>query len=202
MGHNSDQNIIVQMMLKGIGGPRNTQGALLVREGRPLGGNSLAMSFLAQIYDGDDGLPPNDALATYWWFEAYEKGSPTATKVLQDRGLIAKRDLAAQAFVDRIDRNGPDRSSVATFTLEVAQYCKYDGDRCHELSVAALQFQRSQNSAAESANMARLWNTYSSSGATDDAKWRERSDCMKRKTESIQRHTYGQQDWYYSGACS
>jgi hypothetical protein len=49
--------------------------------------------------------------------------------------------------------------------------------------------------------MARLWNTYGSRGATDDAKWRERSDCMKTKTESIQKHTYGQQDWYYSGSC-
>jgi TPR repeat protein len=201
MGHNSDQNIVAQMMLKGIGGPRNTQGARFWFEKAALGGNSLAMSFLAQIYDGNYGLPPNDALATYWWFEAYKKGSPTATKVLQERGLIAKRDAVAQAFVDRIDRNGPDRSSVEKFTLEVAQYCKYDGDRCHELSVAALQFQRSQNAAAESANMARLWNTYGSSGAADDAKWRERSDCMKKKTESIQKHTYGQQDWYYSGAC-
>jgi len=200
MGHNSDQTIVAQFMLEGVGRPRNTQGARFWFEKAALGGNSLAMSFLAQIYDGNYGLPPNDALATYWWFEAYKKGSPTATKVLQERGLIAKRDSVAQAFVDRIDRNGPDRSSVEKFTLEVAQYCKYDGDRCHELSVVALQFQRSQNAAAESANMARLWNTYASS-TTDDAKWRERSDCMKKKTESIQKHTYGQQDWYYSGSC-
>lgn len=201
MGHNSDQNIVAQFMLEGVGGPRNTQGARFWFEKAALGGNSLAMSFLAQIYDGNYGLPPNDALATYWWFEAYKHGSPTATKVLQERGLVAKRDPVAQAFVDRVDRNGPDRSSVARFTLEVAQYCKYDGDRCHELSVAALQFQRSQNAAAESANLARLWNTYGSGGATDDAKWRERSDCMKKKTESIQKHTYGQQDWYYGGTC-
>lgn len=201
MGHIADQNILAQMMLKGIGGPRNSQGARFWFEKAALGGNSLAMSFLAQIYDGTYGLPPNDALATYWWFEAYKHGSPTATKVLQDRGLVAKRDPVSQAFVDSIDRDGPNRSSVETFTVDVAQYCKYDGDRCHELSVAALKFQRSQNASAEAANMARLWNTYGANNATDDAKWRERSDCMKKKTESIQKHTYGQQDWYYAGAC-
>lgn len=198
MGHNSDQTIVAQYMLEGIGGPRNTQGARFWFEKAALGGNSLAMSFLARIYDGNYGLPPNEALATYWWLEAYKKGSPTATKVLQERGLVAKRDPVAQAFVDRIDRNGPDRSSVEKFTIEVAQYCKYDGDRCHELSVAALQFQRSHNAAADAANMARLWN---SAAKEDDAKWRERSDCIKKKTESIQKHTYGQQDWYYAGAC-
>ena len=95
MGQNSDQNIIAQFMLKGIGGPRNTQGARFWFEKAALGGNSLAMSFLAAIYDGEYGLPPNDALATYWWFEAFKHGSPTATKVLQDRGLVAKRDPVA-----------------------------------------------------------------------------------------------------------
>ncbi|HEX6094727.1 MAG TPA: tetratricopeptide repeat protein [Thermoanaerobaculia bacterium] len=199
MGHDSSQTILAQYMLQGVGGPRNTQGARFWFEKSALSGNSLAMSFLAQIYDGAYGLPPNDALATYWWVEAYKKGSPTAQKVLQERGLVAKRDPVAQAYVDRIDRNGPDRSSVENFTLEVAQYCKYGGDRCHELSVAALKFQRSSNAAAESANMARLWNAYGAKD--DDAKWRERSDCMKKKTESIQKHTYGQQDWYYAGTC-
>ncbi|HET8774728.1 MAG TPA: hypothetical protein VFP80_13080 [Thermoanaerobaculia bacterium] len=201
MGHDSSQTILAQYMLDGIGGPRNTQGARFWFEKSALSGNSLAMSFLARIYDGNYGLPPNAALATYWWVEAYKKGSPTAQKVLQERGLVAKRDPVAQAFVDRIDRDGPDRSSVEKFTFDVAQYCTYDGDRCHELSVAALKFQRSQNAAADAANMARLWNAYGAKDANDDAKWRERSDCMKKKTESIQKHTYGQQDWYYSGTC-
>lgn len=199
MGHESSQNILAQYMLDGTGGPRNTQGARFWFEKSALAGNSLAMSYLARIYDGVYGLPPNAALATYWWVEAYKKGSPTAQKVLQERGLVAKRDPVAQAFVDRIDRDGPDTSSVQKFTFDVAQYCTYDGDRCHELSVAALKFQRSHNAAADAANMARLWNQYGAKD--DDARWRERSDCMKKKTESIQKHTYGQQDWYYSGTC-
>lgn len=199
LGNSSAQTILAQYMLKGTGGPRNTQGARFWFEKGALEGNSLSMSFLAQIYDGKYGLPPNEALATYWWFEAYKAGSPTAERVLKERGLVAKRDPVAQAFVDRIDKNGPDTSSVERFTFDVAQYCKYDGDRCHELSVAALKFQRSHNAAVESANMARLWNTNKDPDA--DAKWRERSQCMQKKTESIQKHTYGQQDWYYSGSC-
>ncbi|HEX2833964.1 MAG TPA: hypothetical protein VHW00_13215 [Thermoanaerobaculia bacterium] len=199
MGSSSVQTILAQYMLNGTGGPRNTQGARFWFEKGALQGNSLSMSFLAQIYDGRYGLPPNEALATYWWFEAYKAGSPTAEKVLKERGLVAMRDPVAQAFVDRIDKNGPDSSSVERFTFDVAQYCKYDGDRCHELSVAALKFQRSHNAAAESANMARLWNMNKDPDA--DQKWRERSQCMQKKTESIQKHTYGQQDWYYSGSC-
>ncbi|HEX7833489.1 MAG TPA: hypothetical protein VF787_27810 [Thermoanaerobaculia bacterium] len=200
MGNNAAANLLAQYMLKAIGGPRNTQGARFWFEKAALEGNSLASSFLAQIYDGNYGLPPNEALATYWWFEAFKQGSPTAEKVLMDRGLIEKqRDPVARAFVARIDKDGPDRSSVANFTFDVAQYCKYDGPRCHELSVAALKFQRDQNSAAEAANMARLWNSNNDPDA--DAKWRARSDCMQKKTESIQKHTYGQQDWYYSGSC-
>lgn len=200
MGNDAAQNMLAQYMLKAVGGPRNTQGARFWFEKSALAGNSLAMSFLAQIYDGDYGLPPNEALATYWWTEAYKKGSPTAEKVLKERGLI-EPDPVAKAFIDRIHRDGPDTTSVQTYTFDVAQYCKYDGPRCHELSVAALKFQRSQNAAAESANMARLWNVSSSNDPNADAKWRERSDCMKKKTESIRKHTYGQQDWYYSGAC-
>jgi hypothetical protein len=37
-------------------------------------------------------------------------------------------------------------------------------------------------------------------GADDDA-WREKSECMRRKTDSIQRNTYGQQDWKFAGKC-
>lgn len=202
MGNDSSQTILAQFMLEGIGGPRNTQGARFWFEKAALAGNSLAMWKLATIYDGDYGLPPNSALASYWWFEAFKAGSPTAEKVLIDRGLIEKqRDPKAREFIARIDRDGPDRTSVQTFTFDVAQYCTYDGPRCHELSVAALQFQRSQNAAAESSNLARLWNAYAPPDPDADRKWRERSDCMKKKTESIQKHTYGQQDWYYAGAC-
>lgn len=199
MGNDASQTMLAQYMLKGIGGPRNSQGARFWFEKGALAGNSLSMNFLASIYDGDYGLPPNEALARYWWIEAYKKGSPTAEKVLKERGLL-KPDPRAQAFIDRIHRDGPDTSSVQAFTWDVAQYCNFDGPRCHELSVAALKFQRAHNAAAEAANMARLWNN-AGNDAGADAKWRERSDCMKKKTDSIQKHTYGEQDWYYSGSC-
>jgi TPR repeat protein len=202
MGNDSSQTVLAQYMLEGVGGPRNTQGARFWFEKAALAGNSLAMWKLARIYDGDYGLPPNAALASFWWFEAFKAGSPTAEKVLIDRGLIEKqRDPAARAFVERIDRDGPDFTSVQTFTFDVAQYCTYDGPRCHELSVAARKFQDSHNAGADAANMARLWNMYAPNDADADRKWRERSDCMAKKTESIQKHTYGQQDWYYAGSC-
>jgi TPR repeat protein len=198
MEHEPSQTMLAQYMLNGSGGPRNTQGARFWFEKASLAGNSLAMGFLARIYDGEFGFPPNEALATYWWIEAYKKGSPTAESVLKERGLL-QRDPQAQAFIDRIHQNGPDTSSVQSYTFDVAQYCKYDGPKCHELSVAALKFQRSHNAAAETANLARLWNSNKDPDA--DRKWRDRSQCMQKKTESIQKHTYGQQDWYYAGSC-
>ena len=68
------------------------------------------------------------------------------------------------------------------------------------LAVQCAAIERQQNASADQANTARLWNVYSKPGESDE-KWRARSDCMRRKTHSIQRHTYGQQDWYYSGSC-
>jgi hypothetical protein len=157
------------------------------------------MMTLAQIYDGDKGLAPNEALAIYWYKQAYAKNWYGAEQVLLTRGVL-KPDPVAAAFIARIEAQGPDRSSSTAFTVDVAQYCKYGGSRCTALSIEARRFEGAQNSAASSANMARLWNVYSSPSESDD-KWRQRSQCMQRKTQSIQRHTYGQQDWYYSGSC-
>lgn len=199
MDDKEGQRVLGAFMLNGNGGPRNAQGARFWFEKSALQGNPQSMMTLAQIYDGDKGLPPNEALAIYWYKQAYAKNWYGAEQVLLARGVL-KPDPVSTAFVERIDRQGPDRSSVSAFTLDVAQYCKYGGSRCTALSIEARKFERSQNSDAEASNMARLWNVYSSPGESD-ARWRARSECMKRKTESIQRHTYGQQDWYYSGSC-
>ena len=200
MGSDGAATILGQLLLQGIGGERNTQGARFWFEKAALAGNSLAMQLLARIYDGEFGLPPNEALATYWWLEAHRKGSPTAELELKRRGLL-EPDPQAQAFIDRINADGPDLSSVQQFTYDVAVYCKFGGPRCHEFSVAARKFERDHNAGVVSANMARLWNVYSQKDPDADRKWRERSDCMNKKTQSIQRHTYGQQDWYYTGSC-
>jgi hypothetical protein len=199
MDDREGQRVLAAMMLGGVGGPRNTQGARFWYEKSAMQGNAQAMMALAKIYDGDSGLPPNEALAIYWYKQAYAKNWFGAEQVLLQRGVL-QPDPVSAAFIQRIESQGPDRSSSTSFTVDVAQYCKYGGSRCTALSIEARNFERAQNSAAESANMARLWNVYSSPGESD-AKWRERSECMQRKTESIQRHTYGQQDWYYSGAC-
>ena len=199
MGDKEGQRVLAAFMLGGIGGPRNAQGARFWFEKSAVAGNPQSMMSLAKIYDGDNGLPPNEALAIYWYKQAYAKNWFGAEQVLLQRGVL-KPDPVATAFIERIDRQGPDRSSASAFTLSVAQYCKYGGSRCTALSIEARKMEQSQNSAAEAANMARLWNVYSSPSESD-ANWRERSQCMQRKTESIQRHTYGQQDWYYSGSC-
>ncbi|HEX8300888.1 tetratricopeptide repeat protein [Sphingomonas sp.] len=198
MDDKEGQRVLAAMMLNGMGGPRNAQGARFWFEKAALQGNPQAMMSLAQIYDGDKGLPPNEALAIYWYKQAWAKKWYGADTVLLARGVL-KPDPVATSFIERMDRQGPDRSSVSAFTFDVAQYCKYGGSRCTALSIEARNFEKAQNSAAESANMARIWNNVSTT--TSDAQWRARSECMTKKTESIQRHTYGQQDWYYSGAC-
>ncbi|HEX7707984.1 MAG TPA: tetratricopeptide repeat protein, partial [Thermoanaerobaculia bacterium] len=200
LGNPSNQTILAQYMLHGTGGPRNTQGARFWFEQAALTGNSVARMFLAKIYDGEFGFPPNEALATYWWIEAYKVGNMTAELELKRRGLL-EPDPQSQAVIERMHRDGPDRSSVEKFTYDVAVYCKFGGPRCHEFSIAARRFQQEHNASADAANMARLWNVYSNKDPDADRKWRERSDCMKKKTDALQRHTYGQQDWYYTGAC-
>ncbi|RYD59775.1 MAG: sel1 repeat family protein, partial [Sphingomonadales bacterium] len=180
----------------------HTRSARLARfwyEKSALQGNAQSMMALARIYDGEAGLPPNEALAIYWYKEAYKKRWLGAEQALLARGLL-QPDPVSTAFIQRIESQGPDRSSLSAFTFDVAQYCKYGGSRCTALSIEAVKMEREHNAGVASANTARLWNVYSKPGESDAA-WRARSQCMSRKTESIQRHTYGQQDWYYSGSC-
>jgi uncharacterized protein len=193
------QRTLAALMLRGSGGPRNAQGARFWYEKSALKGNGQSMVALAQIYEGELGLPPNEALAIYWYKEAYKQKWIGAEEALLKRGLL-KPDPAATAFIQRIDSQGPDRSSLDAFVLDVAHYCKYGGSRCTALSREARQFERQHNADASAANTARLWNVYTKPGPSD-AQWNARSACMRTKTESIQRHTYGQQDWYYSGSC-
>jgi len=198
LGDRNAQTQLGQLMLRGEAGARDPAGARFWFEKAALQGNTLAMFFLAQIYDGGQGLPRNDALASYWYIKAYNEGSAKAEAVLKARGLIRPAP-EVQAFFDKIHRQGPDRSSLQAFTYDVAKYCKWGGPRCTELSVEARRMQTQQNAEAETANMMRIWNSY---GQSDDgAADRARGDCMARKTESLQRYTYGQQDWYFGGAC-
>lgn len=198
LGNDVSMTIVAQYFLKGTGGPVDLKAGRFWMEQSALSGNSLAMFYLAQIYDGDYGFPQNDALAIYWYKQAYAKGSIKAEKVLKDRGLL-RLAPEQEAFIDRIERDGPRRTSASDFAFDVAQYCKFGGKKCHELSVASRRFMEDQNASAAEANMQRIWNL--NSDKTSDAEARARSECTRRKTENLQRYTYGQQDWYYVGGC-
>ncbi|MCC2636851.1 MAG: hypothetical protein K0Q68_570 [Moraxellaceae bacterium] len=67
--------------------------------------------------------------------------------------------------------------------------------------MAAQKFMNDSNAQAESATLQRLWNVHAAPSGADDAAWRAKSECMQKMTESIQRNTYGQQDWKFAGEC-
>ncbi|MDF2446083.1 MAG: hypothetical protein K0S46_1319 [Moraxellaceae bacterium] len=162
--------------------------------------NTVAMFQLAQLYEKGEEVPANEALALYWYKTAYAHGSTRGEAWLKAKGLL-QPSPQAQALIDRIHRDGPDRSSLMAFNVDVANYCKAGGPRCHDYTVQARQMERQHNARADSANTQRLWNVYSTGSGLSDAEARARSECMRKKTESIQRQTYGQQDWRYEGNC-
>jgi TPR repeat protein len=200
LGNDSCQTILAQLFMRGTGGPVDHEAARKWFETASLKGNTLAMWFLADMYDNGNGIPRNDALASYWYNVAYSKGSAKAEAVLKARGLL-KPDPKTEAYLTRIEKDGPSTESVQAFMYEVAVYCKFGGKKCHELTVAGERFMQSRNATAESANLQRIWNVYAAPKGADDAAWRAKSDCMRKKTESMQRHNSGQQDWYFSGDC-
>lgn len=157
------------------------------------------MFYLAEMYEKGEEVPANEALTLYWYKTAYAHGSTRGEAWLKAKGLL-QPNPATQVFIDRIHRDGPDRSSLMAFSVDVGNYCKAGGPRCHDYTVQARQMERQQNARAESANTQRLWDVYSKGGMSD-ADARARSECMRKMTESIQRNTYGQQDWRYAGSC-
>ncbi len=106
-------------------------------------------------------------------------------------------------FIDHIHRYGPDTTDSSSFHYEVALYCRYGGPNCHALQVRARQFQNQQNSAAERANMQRIWSSYGSGESLEEfaRRSRARSQCLQALTKSIQDHTSGKQSWRYVGEC-
>lgn len=106
-------------------------------------------------------------------------------------------------FIDHIHRYGPDTTDSSSFHYEVALYCRYGGPNCHALQVRARQFLDRQNSAAERANMQRIWSGYGSGESLAEfaRRSRARSQCLQALTRSIQDQTSGRQSWRYTGQC-
>lgn len=144
------------------------------------------------------GVPQNRLEAGRWYGLAAAQGNEQAQRALND---YAAHIMEAR-FVDHIDRYGPDTTDSGTFHYDVSVYCIYRGPNCSTWQARARQFQDARNREAEAANMRRIWGLYS--GGSDAEFWRqsrERSACLRRVTESIQRQTYGQQTWRYVNNC-
>lgn len=107
------------------------------------------------------------------------------------------QEAERRAFVARIDREG------TTDKLEVEIYCQYGGQRCNALRGLAQRAEQSRNQQVEAADRQRIQNIHSDGKTAEqrDAEFRARSECMRRKTESIQRSNTGQQDWRFVGEC-
>ncbi|MCR6645292.1 MAG: sel1 repeat family protein [Terricaulis sp.] len=145
------------------------------------------------------GVPRDRLEAGRWYGLAAEQGHEASQRTLNQ---IAPHIMEAR-FVDHIDRYGPDTTDVGTFHYDVSVYCIYSGPNCSAWRARAARFQRDWNNAAEAANMRRIWGLHS--GGSDADFWRrsrERSACMRRVTESIERQTYGQQTWRYVNNCN
>lgn len=143
------------------------------------------------------GMPRDRLAAGRWYGLAARQGHEPSQQVLNQ---IAPHIMEA-LFVDQIDRYGPDTTDVGTFRHDVEVYCIYGGSNCQAWRARARQFQDDWNRAAEAANLRRAWGVYT--GGSDDfwRRSRERSACLRRVSESIQRQTYGQQTWRYVDSC-
>lgn len=162
-------------------------------------GDPYAQNAMGNMSFYGNGVPRDRLAAGRWYGMAAEQGHEPSQRTLNQ---IAPHIMEAQ-FVDHIDRYGPDTTDVGTFHYDVSVYCIYRGPNCQAWRVRARQFQNARNSEAELANMRRLWGVYSGAGTRDDfwRRARERSACMRRVSESIQRQTYGQQTWRYVNSC-
>lgn len=100
-------------------------------------------------------------------------------------------------FISRVDREG------ARDGYEVELYCAAGGSRCQALRAQAVQQERRNNAAADAYNQQRLQNVYSGDSRAQqqqDKAYRDRSECLQRKTQAIQNNTKGQAD-YFQGDC-
>lgn len=143
------------------------------------------------------GVAQNRLEASRWYGLAAAQGNEQAQRALNE---YAPHIMEAR-FVDHIDRYGPSTADVHSFHYDVNVYCIYRGPNCSTWRRRAQEFQDAQNARAEAANMRRIWGLYGGNSEQEARQYRERSECLRRVTESIQRQTYGQQTWHYVNNC-
>ncbi len=195
-GNKYAQRTVANFMMNGTGGPQDYAGARYWLERAANQNDTEAMTLLGMMYDPAENRAPDMALATFWYQAAHARGNVIAENWLKAKGLL-QPPPAQQAFINRIDTTGPDRSSSAAFHYDVGVYCQYGGKACNALRGQAYRFEQANNRAAEAANQQRLWSVYRREAADPGV----RSECLRKKADSIWRSNSGQQDWYYAGEC-
>lgn len=185
-----------RMYLEARGTEKNLDEARYWFERAANHGDSEAMGFLGRIYDPAYKDVPDMRLAVFWHQMAWKNGNHISRGWLETHDAIP-RPQNEQAFVDRIDREGPNRSDPGAFAYDVGVYCQYRGKQCNKLRGDAYRFEQAWNARAESDNMRRIQSVYRREAQDPEV----RTKCLQQKSESIRRATYGQQDWYYDGKC-
>jgi TPR repeat protein len=129
-------------------------------------GNSAsvtAMINLSNLYRSGHYLPQDMARSSQWLQKAASTGDSMAITLAQRRGVVEmQKNPQEQAFIARIDREGPSMASLADFHYDVGVYCQYQGPRCGYWQGQYQQMERNWNNRAAALNQQRLWNVYSS----------------------------------------
>ena len=188
--------IVGRWAMSGRGGPKDVDASRYWLEKAANRNVASAMSSLGTLYDPRNNYIPNLQLAIFWNQAAADRGDGHGYMWLKERGYLPQSP-EQQSFLARIDSQGPNKSDPATYNYEVAVYCQYGGRQCDQLRAQAYRDEQANNRAAEGANLSRIWSVYRREAADPDV----RSQCLRKKSESIWRSNSGKQDWYYAGDC-
>lgn len=158
--------VYADFLLNGNGGEQDIAGGIAALERAAYQGsgsgttNQDAMGRLFQLYDEGKRVPRDMVQANYWLQLSASKGNIIAINTMKARGLIQK-PADQQAFIDRIDREGPSTRDLASFNYDVGVYCQYEGPRCHYWRGQYQRMEKNWNDRAATQNQQRLWNVYS-----------------------------------------
>lgn len=158
--------VYADFLLNGNGGEQDIAGGIAALERAAYQGNGSsttnqdAMGRLFQLYDEGKRVPRDMTQANYWLQLSASKGNIIAINTMKARGLIQK-PANQQAFIDRIDRDGPSTQDLASFNYDVGVYCQYEGPRCNYWRGQYQRMEKNWNDRAATQNQQRLWNVYS-----------------------------------------
>lgn len=182
--HPEAMKLYADMLRDGKGGSANGEYAKIWYERAAQRRHWPALYELGVMNDGGHGIPQNKEKAAYWYRRSAAEGNTKAKEVLAARGLpekIAKpaapkitaktppketpRPLSEyekqQAFIEHINKYGPNTESLSTYSYDVAVYCNWGGKRCGEFQAKKNSYIKQHNRNAAAQNAQRLRNVYS-----------------------------------------